>query len=225
MRVNATDIQAYIDAAVPFRAKALNAGQERPIRVARTLLTCELAAAALNEMRMMPETESAYVFVNVHNPAHILYCAGIAHRWACAAGHEAHPVWGINWAGAALICKHLGARLPWADEWTAFASNNDPHRQYPWGNEPPTETHANFGEHVGGTSAVGTFPATELGLYDLAGNLDEWCGDADARNPFERVVRGGAWSKDAQYLAIAAHRSKWERLGTTTIGIRPVWDD
>ena len=225
MRMNVTDIEAYIDDALPFRVKPPLARRERPIRVARTPLTCGLVVRILNDIGTMAETESAYLFINVHNPARVLSFDADARRWTCAANREAHPAWGINWAGATLICRHLGARLPWSDEWTAFASNNDPQRPYPWGSEPPTEAHANFGEHIGGTSAVGSFPATELGLYDIAGNLDEWCGDADPRNPFERVVRGGAWSKDAQYLAIAERRSKWARLGTTTIGIRPVWDD
>jgi formylglycine-generating enzyme required for sulfatase activity len=89
---------------------------------------------------------------------------------------------------------------------------------------------ANFGEHFGGTSVVGSFPASELGLYDLAGNLSEWCQDHLATaggqsSSCERVVKGGAWSKDAHYLEIATSRGKWERLGTTTIGFRPVWDD
>jgi hypothetical protein len=39
------------------------------------------------------------------------------------------------------------------------------------------------------------------------------------------VVKGGAWSKDARFLQIAVSRGKWERLGTTTIGFRPVWED
>jgi hypothetical protein len=38
-------------------------------------------------------------------------------------------------------------------------------------------------------------------------------------------VKGGAWSKGAELLRITATRGKWQRLGTTTIGIRPVWDD
>ena len=67
-----------------------------------------------------------------------------------------------------------------------------------------------------------------LGLYDLAGNLGEWCRDCggnSASASFERIAKGGAWSKDARYLAIGVSRAKWERLGTTTIGLRPVWDD
>lgn len=218
-------LRDYIDAAVPFRAERAAGAPSRPVRVARTLFTCGLAAEALNQIAALPETGSTYVFVNVHNPQRALHCTGTAHQWACDPGREDHPVPGINWAGAALICAHLGARLPWVDEWMCFASNNDPSRRYPWGNELPTDAHANFGEHRGGTTPVGRYPASDLGLFDVAGNLDEWCADADSRNPFERVVKGGAWSKDALHLAIASHRSKWARLGTTTIGFRPVWDD
>jgi hypothetical protein len=43
--------------------------------------------------------------------------------------------------------------------------------------------------------------------------------------PLERVVKGGAWSKDAGHLRIACRRGKWSRIGTTTIGVRPVWED
>ncbi|GLS95075.1 formylglycine-generating enzyme family protein [Piscinibacter gummiphilus] len=223
--MNSPALRDYLDAAVPFRPARTEPGGPRRVRVARTLFTCGLAAEVLNAIGAPPETGSTYRLVNVHNPQRALHCAGDLHRWTCEPGREHHPAPGINWAGAALICAHLGARLPRVDEWVCFASNNDPSRHYPWGNDPPSDTLANFGEHQGGTTPVGRFPATDLGLFDVAGNLDEWCGDADTRNPFERVVKGGAWSKDAHHLAISCHRSKWARLGTTTIGLRPVWDD
>jgi formylglycine-generating enzyme required for sulfatase activity len=193
-------------------------------------MTCGEAANVLNRIGMPPEPPSAYHYVNVHNPRCPLVFSAEQEAWTCAAAHDDHPVWGINWAGANLICQHLGARLPFQHEWECFASNNDPSRTYPWGDAAPTRLMANFGEHFGGTSAVGSFPASDLGLYDLAGNLSEWCLDrfetVGAGQPScERVAKGGAWSKDARYLKIATSRGKWERLGTTTIGFRPVWDD
>lgn len=222
------DLQRYRDDAVRFVARA-DGAHRRSLRVAHTLATCRMAAQALNEIRMPPEAESAYRYVNVHNPRCPLYFSAEEGGWACVAALEDHPVWGINWAGADLICRHLGGRLPHRHEWEGFASNNDPSRIYPWGDAAPSHLLANFGEHFGGTSPVGSFPATDLGLYDLAGNLSEWChdhfetgGQVASR---ERVVKGGAWSKDARYLEIATSRGKWERLGTTTIGFRPVWDD
>jgi formylglycine-generating enzyme required for sulfatase activity len=195
-----------------------------------SLVTCGTAARALNRIGLPPEPESAYRHINVHNPRCPLFFSFEEGAWACPVELERHPVWGINWAGAGLICRHMGGRLPSRHEWECFASNNDPTRTYPWGDAEPTRLLANFGEHFGGTSTVCSFPASELGLYDLAGNLGEWCRDhfemaADRRASCERVVKGGAWSKDAHHLEIAASRGKWERLGTTTIGFRPVWDD
>lgn len=223
-------VRQYIEQAVGFRPACANAGRSGRVRVARTLLTCRAAAQVLNEAGVPEESGATYRFVNVHNPRCPLSFHGAGRGWSCAEQLEDHPVWGINWAGAVLICTHLGGRLPTQAEWECFASNNDPTRRYPWGNAEPSHLLANYDEHYGATTPVASFPASDLGLYDLAGNLGEWCHDpcrADAAGgaSFERVVKGGAWSKDARYLAIAASRGKWQRLGTTTIGLRPVWDD
>lgn len=220
-------IEQYLNDAIGFTvASGPLAG--RRLRVARTLLTCRVAAEILNEMQMPPETGEGYRFVNVCNPRNPLAFDGDGVGWHCRPALDEHPVFGLNWAAAGLVCAHLGARLPWAAEWEALASNNDPLRLYPWGDAPPSPVLANFDEHFGGTSVVGSFPPSELGLFDLAGNLGEWCQDLhdrDADQPMERVVKGGAWSKDAGHLRIRASRGKWGRLGTTTIGLRPVWDD
>ena len=223
-------IERYLDSAVRFTAASSDGRDAKPIRVASTLATCELAVAVLNELELPEESETAYHAVNVHNPRCPLSFDRAAGEWTCTAGLENHPVWGINWTGVVLICAQLGARLPLAAEWECFASNNQPARIYPWGDADPTIMLANYDEHYGGTTPVGTFPPSELGLYDLAGNLGEWCHDhfslaVGRSTSFERVVKGGAWSKDARFLQIAVSRGKWERLGTTTIGFRPVWDD
>ena len=225
--MRALAVRQYVETAIRF-APSRVCGEGNTIRVARTLLTCRMAAEVLNELGLPEESQSAYRFVNVHNPRCPLGFDRVECRWSCAPALEDHPVWGINWAGAALICEHLGGRLPSAAEWECIASNNEPTRVYPWGNDEPTHRRANYDEHYGATTAVASFPPSELGLYDLAGNLGEWCrdcGDNGASASFERIVKGGAWSKDGRYLAIGVSRAKWERLGTTTIGLRPVWDD
>lgn len=218
-----------IDEAVHFVPATAPGVMGAPIRVARTLITCSAAVAVLNALRVPEEREPAYRYVNVHNPRCPLEFDRDEDRWRCRHALDDHPVWGINWAAAQLICRHLGGRLPRVQEWECFASNNDPTRLYPWGNTAPSHLLANYDEHYGGTSVVGSFPPSELGLYDLAGNLGEWCHDpcgaAQLAGPLERVVKGGAWSKDARHLRIRASRGKWERLGTTTIGVRPVWND
>jgi len=217
-------VRQYVEAAVRFVPHRADTGA---MRVARTLLTCRVAIEVLNELGVPEESETSYRYINVHNPRCPLSFDPVRNRWACAPAVEGHPLWGINWAGAVLICKHLGARLPLAAEWECIASNNEPTRTYPWGDDEPTPQRANYDEHYGAPTAVASFPASELGLYDLAGNLGEWCRDSGpgAGGSFERIVKGGAWSKDARFLEIGASRAKWVRLGTTTIGLRPVWDD
>ena len=216
-------LEQYCEEAIRFVPARDGAG---PLRVARTLLTCRIAVAALNELELPEESGAAYRYVNVHNPRCPLLFDRDEGRWRCRNSLDDHPVWSLNWAAAQLLCRHLGGRLPTAWEWEGFASNNDPHRLYPWGNAAPSYLLANYDEHYGGTSVVRSFPPSELGLYDLAGNLGEWCEDGvgPGSAALERVVKGGAWSKDARHLRIAASRAKWARLGTTTIGLRVVWD-
>lgn len=220
-------IEKYVDDAIRFNPAPLAGAHRRALRVATTLITCSTAAAILNEMKVGAEGDAVYRHINVHNPRCPLV---FGRRWSSRCGFENHPLFGVNWAGAQLMCRYLGGRLPKAWEWDCFASNNDPKRKYPWGHAEPSHLLANFGEHYGGVSRVGSFPASEIGLYDLAGNLGEWCedacgsDDASEHGAVERVVKGGAWSKDAHHLEIAMSRGKWERLGTTTIGFRPVWD-
>jgi formylglycine-generating enzyme required for sulfatase activity len=219
-------LERYVDEAVRFVPALLRCTPA--IRVARTLMTCEMAVIALNDLQVPEESGPTYRYVNVHNPRCPLSYDREERQWRCRTALREHPVWGLNWAGAQLLCRHLGGRLPTAREWECFASNNDSSRLYPWGNTPPSPMLANYDEHYGGTSAVGSFPPTELGLYDVAGNLQEWCEDVydeGSTLALERVVKGGAWSKDADHLRIAFRRGKWSRIGTTTIGVRPVWED
>jgi formylglycine-generating enzyme required for sulfatase activity len=152
-------------------------------------------------------------------------------------GKENHPMTNVSWYGAAAYCDWLsmseglgraynhstwqcnsgnpygasGYRLPTDAEWEYAARYNDG-RIYPWGDESPDCSRANYCGCVGSTAAVGSFPAgaTSLGLYDMAGNVLQYCNDwwicdlgtssqSNPTGPPEpppypfRVMHGGSW--------------------------------
>jgi formylglycine-generating enzyme required for sulfatase activity/predicted Ser/Thr protein kinase len=138
-----------------------------------------------------------------------------------------HPVIGGSWEDATAYCKWLSGKLgvrfnfklPTEAQWEKAARGIDG-REYPWGNNKPDETLANFASKVGKTAPVGSCPigASPFGLLDMAGNVWEWCRDWFDENYYQsspdknptgpksgssRVVRGGSWGSVAGYLRCA----------------------
>jgi formylglycine-generating enzyme required for sulfatase activity len=144
------------------------------------------------------------------------------------------PVVGVSWFEAEAFCAWLTAkskeqkekgnqifRLPTEAEWE-FAARGKEGRKYPWGShDEPTPEHANYGGMIDRSTAVGSYPtgATPNGIFDLAGNVWEWCLDfydsnyyaeckknGVVKNPlcekedWGRVVRGASWHNDSTAL-------------------------
>jgi formylglycine-generating enzyme required for sulfatase activity len=131
-------------------------------------------------------------------------------KWDDQLLHPNWPVAGVSWYEATAYCAWAGVRLPTEAEWERAARGTNG-RKYPWGNEEPDATRANYeAGKVGHPTPVGLYPqgATPEGIEDLAGNVWEWVNDwygenyyraspkRDPRGPDggqDRVLRGGSW--------------------------------
>ncbi|MBI5345538.1 MAG: SUMF1/EgtB/PvdO family nonheme iron enzyme [Chlamydiae bacterium] len=121
-------------------------------------------------------------------------------------GYAKHPVVGVTWYGAVAYAKWVGKRLPSEAEWEVAALGGI-EGEYPTGSNID-HTQANF--FSSDTTPVMSYPPNGYGLYDMAGNVYEWCQDWYAYNFYDtslqepenptgphqgvyRVLRGGCW--------------------------------
>ncbi|MEM7262327.1 MAG: bifunctional serine/threonine-protein kinase/formylglycine-generating enzyme family protein [Planctomycetota bacterium] len=123
---------------------------------------------------------------------------------------ETHPVVNVAWAEANLFCTDRGLLLPTEAQWewacryeveqtfgklTPFLWGEDFDLRSQWGNLDGTETNA-AGQSIGDdlTTPVGSFKATStLGLYDMIGNVNEWCRDVSSSPGGQRhMIRGAS---------------------------------
>lgn len=185
---------------------------------------------------------------------------------------DQHPVVGVTWHDALAYAKWAGKRLSTEAEWEKAARGGLIGTDHPWGNAPLDGTQCNFADknlweildkkrddednHANKsindgyvyTAPVGSYPPNGYGLYDMGGNVAEWCFDAydenfyansPRRNPIAdilikdgennivainklRVMRGSSWNHSSATVWIASRTGNSPTLGPINGGFRCV---
>ena len=159
--------------------------------------------AFLNAVKADSETIESWIQLEKCN-SKIFFKEG---KYFVKKGYENYPVNCVTWEGAKAFCKYFGGRLPSEAEWEYAARGGQLSRGYLFsGSNDYTEVAT-----IGKLEKCGSKKPNELGIYDMAGNLKEYCADwywnsyptGILLNPVNRLepkghpvisVRGGAYT-------------------------------
>ncbi|HEY4787316.1 MAG TPA: SUMF1/EgtB/PvdO family nonheme iron enzyme [Bacteroidales bacterium] len=202
------------------------------------------------------------------------YNEPLATKYFWHPGYDDYPVVGVNWKQATAFCiwrtmylnTHLRRRgdlpvhdyqLPTEAQWEYAARGGLENSMYPWGgmytrnkqgcflaNFKPLR--GNYADDGGITTVrVGSYEPNEWGLYDMAGNVSEWCINAYDESAYQfmhdlnpdykysakpddppamkrKVVRGGSWKDIAYFLQVSTRSYEYQDTAKSFIGFRCV---
>ncbi len=157
------------------------------------------------------------------------------------------PVNWVKWYGAYAFAEYYSVSLPSEAQWE-YAASGGMQYDYPTDDGTLSADKANYNgdlpgvyDALGHSVAVASYPANPFGLYDMGGNVWEWCEDyydadfysdgatdplnTDAGSESKRVRRGGSWNYHSATLLTYARASDYEYRGNNHFGFRIVKND
>jgi formylglycine-generating enzyme required for sulfatase activity/dienelactone hydrolase len=116
-------------------------------------------------------------------------------------GQSNHPVSGVSWFEAVAYARFVGKSLPTLHHWERAACLDESILIIPYSHFT-----------VEGTAPAGTCPGMgHTGLYDMAGNVKEWCWSAVDEPDGPRYILGGGWGEQTYMFTTRDFRSPWDR--------------
>lgn len=147
-----------------------------------------------------------------------------------------HPAVHLSWNDAAAYCEWAGKRLPTEAEWEYAARGGLIQKRYPWGDEltPNGEHRCNIWQGqfprinteedgYAGTAPARSFEPNGYGLYNMSGNVWEWCSDWFKNKRDTKSLRGGSYLSHDSYCnryRVAARTSNTPDSSTGHMGFR-----
>jgi sulfatase modifying factor 1 len=145
------------------------------------------------------------------------------------------PVEQVSWDDVKVFIQRLNIkykenyRLPTEYEWEYAARGGVKSKNYKYAGGSKVNEVAWYSANSNDKShTVGLLRSNELGLYDMSGNIWEWCEnlkhpypcDADGKKFDSRVLRGGTWSNDSSSVRVRDRNGRVPYLRLNTLGFR-----
>ena len=218
---------------------------ERPVHtvtlnsfyISKYEITNSQFAKFLNSVSAEPDgSRGGVMYIEMSDPD-----CQIEYKWGTfvsKSGFENYPVREVTWYGAKDFCEWAGGRLPTEAEWEFAARGGNLSNGYIYaGSNNPDEVAWYLGNSGGDTHQVGLKLPNELGIYDMSGNVCEWCWDwydgsyysvspennpqGPTSSPWDvKVKRGGAWNHWEEHLRTTDRENTFQERTCKYLGIR-----
>jgi sulfatase modifying factor 1 len=146
-----------------------------------------------------------------------------------------HPIVNISWEEAKAYCEWKNGRLPTEAEWEFAAIGGNKSIGYKYSGGDQAKKVAQYKDNTDKTYIVGKKQPNELNLFDMSGNVWEWCRDSygsynsepqnNPQGPTEgnkRVLRGGSWNCGDYRLRVTVRRGIDSKNKHSDVGFRLV---